>query len=79
MERVLDSSADPAMLGAGFYRVTIHFSVIILKFGRKFAEMSFHVPGDKSRGGEGRPSKNGVKCGKAVTAYAAHNDLVEDC
>jgi hypothetical protein len=45
VERVVDSSADPAMIGAGFYRVTIHFgvSVIILKFGRTLAEMSFHA------------------------------------
>ena len=80
VERVVDSSTDPAMIGAGLYRIAIHscegdnFKIAKNVRGNDFPRFQ-----GMNRRRERSASQHGVQFGKTVAADAAGHGFVVDC
>jgi hypothetical protein len=80
VERVVDSSTDPAMIGAGFYRIAIHSrrQGDNLKIGKNLCGTDFPRCQRINRRRERCASQHGRQFGKTVAADAAGHGFVVD-
>jgi hypothetical protein len=80
VKRVVDSSTDPAMIGAGFYRIAIHSRCQgdDCKVGKNVRGNNFPCLKRINWRRDGSPGQYGVQFGKTVAAAAASRGLVVD-
>ena len=81
VERVVDSSTDPAMIGAGFYGIAIHSrrEGDNFKIGKNVRGNDFPRFQGINRRRERSASQHGVQFAKTVAADTAGDGFVVDC